>query len=287
MSSVTADASDVSERAPGITLRDHVVPFEQRVVDRLSRVDIIDVAHGTPTALVHVPGFIEHDMLAQAQAELLRLNLDRYDPALVQPEIQRLIPAAFDWYREDGKLDPGYFDEAKRSQMLIGQAAPIISAIQRYIPIVLSEAWGAPVEPATCHGRPLANGMLRAINQGAGLHFDDIAFELPDGLDRMPLVQLSVLIALTTPEGGEVEVFEHPHNPRDERHRNHTSYGYLDSAVEGDRSVKAKPSPGDLYIFRTDRLHKVHPNLGCGDRTTISSFLGITAPPSSGLIIWS
>ena len=81
---------------------------------------------------------------------------------------------------------------------------PLVLAMEK-----ISVCWGSDVRKASIGGRPLFAGMIREINEGARIHFDEIEREFPDGLDDTPVVQLAFNCHLEMPgKGGEATVLE-------------------------------------------------------------------------------
>jgi hypothetical protein len=247
----------------------------------LTREHILQLAAGVAGAVL-VKGFSGTTDCADVMAALDDSDIGTYDERLIYPPIAKLGPAAYDFYGEH-ELDERYFVQARRSDTirstLLRGVDPMEHAVAR-----VRAAWGGPVEPATSGGRPMFAGMIREINVGAKLHFDEITREFPGVLDATPASFLSLNWYLSMPEaGGETSVFRHPWRPSDEADRD--GYGYAESVVDGDPVATAHPEPGDALLFDTRNLHLVRPNRGPGRRVTVSFFLGVAGDDS--LRVWS
>jgi hypothetical protein len=243
----------------------------------LDRDRLVRLAAGVAGA-VRVRGFFTPHECAAVAAAVEHQELGRYD---FDPPIAKLGPAAYDHYKSGG-LDEDYFeraarDAAVRSRLLDG-ADPLAVALER-----LRAAWGGPVEPATAGGRPLYAGLIREINAGALLHFDEVSRECPTALDDQPVAQLAFNCHLTMPEcGGDVRVVRRRWLATDETHRD--GYGYAEHLAAGQPAVRLRPEVGDAVLFDPRHFHSVTPVTG-GRRITLSFFLGVHA--DGRLTVWA
>lgn len=278
--------TDVDEQGPaGAGVARGTTPvhtlFGTESVQRLDADHLSRVAAGVLGAVV-VHGFFDQQE-CRATVEALRdENMGQYDEEVVGRRIRKLGPAVFDYYN-DGAVTAEYWEHAEqarvvRSELLAGQD-PLTLATAR-----LEAAWPGRVCSATSTGSPLYAGMVREMVEGAGIHFDDVGREFPEGLDETPLSQLAFNCYLETPAGGgEVTVYRRRWRPADERRRD--GYWYEPAIVEGEPQVTLRPRRGDAIVFDSRNFHMVEANYGGGRRVTLSFFIG---PSCYGdLLIWS
>jgi hypothetical protein len=127
-------------------------------------------------------------------------------------------------------------------------------------------------------------GMVREINHGARMHFDEVVREFEGVMDELPISQLAFNCYLAMPEeGGESVVFRRRWQPGDEAHRD--LYGYQQYLAAGEPACEVRAEVGDGVLFDPRNYHIVRPNVGQGRRVTLSFFVGISA--QGALHIWS
>lgn len=255
--------------------------FGERCSEELVKQDLVDLAAGTLSA-IRVKGFFSKKLCTEIMENLQTVELGEYDQQVVSPRIAKLGPAAFDYYI-DGGIGEEYWDHRDQSNevrsALAKEIDPLFLAMEK-----ISDCWGADVRKASIDGRPLFSGMIREINEGARIHFDEIERELPNGLDDTPVVQLAFNCHLEMPEkGGEATVFRRRWMPHDEDNRD--GYGYSYDLVKDQPYVSVRAEVGDAVIFDPRNYHRVEPNKSRGRRVTLSFFIGLTA--DGMLEIWS
>ncbi|WP_214103840.1 2OG-Fe(II)-dependent halogenase WelO5 family protein [Acrocarpospora catenulata] len=255
--------------------------FGTEVTDRLEPQHILRLSAGV-VAAVRVRDFFTRHQCQEVMRALEGCEMGSYDERFVQPRVAKLGPAAYDYYGNNG-LTAEYWDygdrSAKARATLLHGEDPLDLAADR-----LREGWHDDVRRATSGGRPMFAGMIREINQGARMHFDEVVREFPGLLDEIPVCQLAFNCFLSMPEGGgESVVFRRRWRPSDEGHRD--GYGY-DSALAEDQPVaEVRAELGDGVLFDPRNYHLVRPNAGSGRRVTLSFFIGITT--RGPLHIWS
>jgi hypothetical protein len=209
-------------------------------------------------------------------------ELGAYDDALVSPRISKLGPAAYDFYGAH-QLAEQYWVQAKaatsaRATLLDGND-PLDLVIKQ-----LHQAWRADVRNATSAGRVMFAGMIREINAGARMHFDDLVREFSGAIDELPISQLAFNCHLSTPAGGgEAVVYRRRWQPSDEEHRD--GYGYAQGLTDGQPQAQSCAETGDAVLFNPGNYHLVRPNRGPGRRVTLSFFIGISR--RGHLLLWS
>lgn len=251
--------------------------FDVLDTDRLDRDQLVRLAAGVAGA-VRVRGFFSPAECAAIVAAAQHHEMGFYD---FDPPMAKLGPAAYDHYRT-GRLDDAYFrqadhDAALRRRLLDG-TDPLQVALDR-----LRLAWAGPVEPATAGGRPLYAGLIREINQGALLHFDEVGRECPGALDDQPVAQLAFNCHLRMPAvGGDIRVVRRRWLATDEAHRD--GYGYRSHLADGQPDVRMRPEVGDAVLFDPRNFHAVTPAVD-GRRVTLSFFVGVLA--DGRLTVWA
>lgn len=231
---------------------------------------------------VRVRSFFTPEQCRDVVEALADCEMGSYDEQQVEPRIAKLGPTAYDFYA-DHVLHEQYWLEAKqaaknRSGLLRG-VDPMTVAIE-----TLARVWGGPVRPATSKGQEMFAGIIREINAGARMHFDEIVREMLGALDEVPVAQLAFNCHLAVPgEGGEGVVFRRRWRPSDELHRD--GYGYDPALTLDEPRVEVQADVGDAVFFDPRNYHLVKPILGGGRRTTLSFFIGMTG--HGKLILWS
>ncbi|WP_049167531.1 hypothetical protein [Corynebacterium propinquum] len=255
--------------------------FGGKCSEELVKQDLVDLAAGTLSS-IRVKSFFSKELCTEIMENLQTVELGEYDQQVVSPRIAKLGPAAFDYYI-DGGLGEEYWDHRDQSNevrsALVKEIDPLDQVMEK-----IGLCWGSEVRKASIGGRHLFSGMIREINDGARIHFDEIERELPNGLDDTPIVQLAFNCHLDMPErGGEATVFRRRWMPHDEDNRD--GYGYSYDLVKDEPYISVRAEVGDAVIFDPRNYHRVEPNKSQGRRVTLSFFIGLTA--DGMLEIWS
>jgi hypothetical protein len=243
----------------------------------------------------HILGLLDGSLGAVRVRELLspkdcesiaqafsRIPFGTYDAERVNPPIARFGPSLNDC-RYEGGLDESYWKQVERTRSLWQEIAmdpdPFTECANFFV-----KAWEEPVQNATVGGKGVHAGVLREINGGALVHFDDVNREFPSGLFDSPVTgQLAFNVYIsTTTSGGETVVWHRPWRKEDEGHRR--GYGYDEEVTAGAHCVTINPEVGDGLLFNPRNLHAVRPTQG-GSRIAFAFFLGVTA--ARRLIMWS
>ena len=255
--------------------------FDSEEAERLDAGHITRLAAGVLGA-VRIPSLFTAAQCTAIMRGLKTCEMSSYDEHLVNPRISKLGPAAYDFYGLR-RLQDEYWAHAEaataaRSKLLEGND-PLALAVQW-----LQQAWGSEVRAATSEGTAMFAGMIREINAGARIHFDELAREFSGTIDELPISQLAFNCHLATPaSGGEAVVYRRRWQPSDESHRD--GYGYARSLVAGQPRAAVTARTGDVTMFDSRNYHEVKPNAGAGRRVTLSFFVGISG--RGHLLIWS
>ena len=116
-------------------------------------------------------------------------------------------------------------------------------------------------EPELAKARYFA-GLIRAMGAKSTLHFDYAPKQLPGWSVANADEQFGLVLYLQMPaKGGELNIFNHPWAPEDERH-NHDhiekgTYGFTEGFLGNTPCATVLPSEGDLVVFRTRNFHQV------------------------------
>jgi hypothetical protein len=255
--------------------------FRVSTTAKLSRVQLVSLAAGTLGA-IHVPTFLTTQVCKRIMGELDQSMMNTYDSKRYDPPALRFGPVLNDSNR-GGSLGNQYWQEMDRVQdfwTALQHTADIRSACRQEF----ADAWQGPVEPATVAGRELFWGMIRELNDGTFVHWDEVVREYPQGLlNRLPVVQLAFNCFLSVPEyGGEVLIWRRRWHPRDEPFR--AGVGYRDEVVKDETPITVRPQTGSAVLFDCRNNHAVRPSKG-GRRVALSFFIGLDSTGS--LMIWS
>jgi hypothetical protein len=255
--------------------------FSNEVADRLTEDHITSLAAGS-VGSVRIRRFFDPAQCHQIMHALETCEMGSYDEVLVQPRIAKLGPVAYDFYG-DGKLRDEYWEYAAQSARsratLLGGGDPMDLAVAE-----VARAWGDEVRPATSDGRDMFGGIIREINNGARMHFDEVIREFGGVLDQAPIAQIAFNCHLSVPAGGgEAVAFRRRWRPDDERRRD--GYGYDRALVAGEPAAVMRADLGDAVFFDPRNYHLVEPVEGGGRRVTLSFFIGVTG--RGPLHVWS
>jgi hypothetical protein len=257
--------------------------FTVRTVERLSRADIIAVAAGR-IAAVRVPVWLSADESTQVVKALDAEDFDTYDPVRVVPRVAKFGPGVND-HRSGGRLLPSYWPAAEQawkdwSRVRTG-CDPIARCTEN-----LREAWAGDVAVGASGGKAMFAGIVREINDGLQVHFDDLLREYAEPLFGVDVVsQLAFNLYLHVPgQGGETVIWRRRWRPADEAHAIPHGYGYRESVVDGAESLKLKPMTGEAFLFDPRNYHTVTPAVG--DRRVSLGFF-VALAPDGKLLLWS
>ncbi|MEV7069034.1 hypothetical protein AB0N97_40655 [Streptomyces collinus] len=262
----------------------------ENVLERVD--DVLRVSRLTRSALVEI--FSERVTMVQvgqafaekkcrlAVDEITEAGTGEYDRRLVFPPIAKLGPAVNE-FDATTALPAHYWTEAARAERF-WQTTCWGEELRSLALTAVGQAWGTPVVRMTNSGRRLYAGMVREINHGTHVHFDDAVHECPELSAPVDLIgQIAMNVFLAVPdEGGETHVWRRRWQSGDETRRR--GYGYEDALVAGQESATVRPHVGDVLLLGSRWFHKVAPSSG-GRRITLSFCLGMTA--AGRIVTWS
>ncbi len=254
--------------------------FETLVAPDPSRDDLLRLATGVLGA-IHIESMFSPSHCADIMRRLDACPMDTYDPQRIFPPVPKFGPTVYD-YCLGGNLRDEYWEDVAQAtrnwKAAVGEDDPMDQ-----VTAWMARNWEWPVTRATVGGRPLFAGMLREINGGARIHFDEVVRDFPGVLDEVPLAQIGFNCYLSIPEaGGELTVYRRRWQPSDATRR--VGYGYHVEIVEGAPTARVRPNVGDGVLFDTRNYHSVEP-LPDGRRVALGFFIGVIA--DRRFIIWS
>lgn len=278
------ETAETAATAPVLTVPDGEsiinpeVTFDVADADRLEPEHIYRLAAGL-VAAVRVREFFTPAQCAQIMAALEGSVQGTYG-SQGAPKILKIGPSAYDIF---SLHEDAYWPEAARASKLrsrlLGGDDPFAVAIRK-----VADMWGGPVRPARRGDRDMFAGLIREINQGAIMHFDEIVCEMPGVIEELPVAQLAFNVHLSVPEhGGETRVFRKRWRPDDERFKD--GYGYVPEVVGDEPQAQVRGDVGDAVLFDSRNYHMVETTQGNGRRVALAFFLGLTG--AGELVTWS
>lgn len=274
----TVSAPEVMTAAFGESIIKPAAMFDVVRTDRLEAKHVYQLAAGLAGAL-RVPGFFTPAQCAQITDAIEGAAQGTYGSQGAH-KILKIGPSAYDIFSLN---EDTYWPEAARALELrstaLGGADPFALALRK-----IADAWDGPVRLARRGGRDMFAGLIREINQGAIMHFDEIVCEMPGVIDELPVAQLAFNVHLSVPEcGGETKVFRKRWRPADERFKD--GYGYVPEVVGDEPWTQVRAEVGEAVLFDSRNYHMVQEARGGGRRVCLAFFLGLTG--AGELVLWS
>jgi hypothetical protein len=230
---------------------------------------------------VRVNSFLDSNSCEAVLAAIDDSLLGRYDPSNYESVAYRFGPTLNE-HRQEGILRVDYWEKAEEARR-VWRSQLGHTQIRKDCVKMLSYAWPGIIEPATVSGRELFWGLIREINQGTLIHWDEVTREYPHGLfDHQPSDQLALNVFLSvTANGGETLIWRKRWHPADEAYR--VGYGYRPEVLGNEVPLSIKVDKGDAILFDPRNYHAV--NKGeYGRRIAFASFIGIS---NNRLMLWS
>jgi hypothetical protein len=249
----------------------------------LSEAAISALADGELDA-IRVPQLLDPAAYEATTQALAQIHFATYDRARVFPVVTRFGVSVND-HRRDRRVQDSYWPAVSRSRQAWAELHidpdPFQACQDR-----LAAAWPAGVGVASRGGRGYSPGIIREIDAGLQVHFDDATLEFAENAFDAPLVaQFAFNLFLRVPAaGGELTIWRHRWHQEDEAHRIPGGYGYHESVVAGVPRIELPPHANEAMIFDPRNFHTVRPG-GAGRRIALAFSIGILA--TGPLVVWA
>lgn len=233
---------------------------------------------------IRVPDALGPEAFRAATAALDHIQFSTYDQARVFPPVARFGVSIND-HRVDGLIADTYWgevDAARREWSRLGFHPDPFEACRRLI----GDAWSFGVEVGRRGDAAFSPGVIREINNGLQVHFDDANLEHAKDLFDVRLVnQFAFNLYLTVPPtGAELVIWRHRRQEGDEAHLIPGSYGYDEAVVAGMDPTVIQPRAGEAILFDPRNFHTVRP-AGRGRRVSIGFSVGLAE--TGKLVVWA
>lgn len=191
-------------------------------------------------------------------------------------------------HEPDGKKK--YFDatpsaEEDRDEIFEGTHSPINKILEFF-----GRGFDAKIatEPELAEARYFA-GLIRAMGAKSTLHFDYAPKQLPGWNVANADEQFGLVLYLQMPvAGGELNIYDHPWTPEDERHNNDhiekSTFGFTEGFLGDTPYASVLPSEGDLVVFKTRNFHQVDEIKSDRPRLGLTTFM---SQQGGTLSLWS
>jgi len=245
----------------------------------------LDALAAGQIAAVRVPDLLGARALGTGLAALDSVRFATYDPARVFPPVARLGVSVND-HRRDRRILDSYWPavrEAQREWEALGCEPDMFRACRD----VIGAAWPAGIEVGSRGGRRYSQGIVREIDDGLQVHFDDATLEHAEDLFDRPLIgQLAFNLYLRVPDaGGELMIWRNRRlQPADEAYRI-PGYGYDERTVAGLEPLVLTPRADEAILFDPRNFHTVRPAGAGGRRVALAFSIGIAE--GGRLLVWS
>lgn len=132
-------------------------------------------------------------------------------------------------------------------------------------------------------------GLIRAMGAKSTLHFDYAPKQLPGWSVAGADEQFGLVLYLQMPAvGGELNIYDRPWIPEDERHNNdHVekgTFGFTEGFLSNTPYASVLPSEGDLVVFKTRNFHQVDEITSDRPRLGLTTFM---SQQNNTLSLWS
>jgi hypothetical protein len=245
--------------------------------------DLAALAAGDIQALI-LPQFASSETCTAVVSGFDRTHMGSYNPDQYMIPARRFGPTLNE-YRAGHEISADYWEEAARVDLAHQQNEELRHLRQMCVDRITTIS-GRPCGSAATSAGRLFWGILREINEGTLIHWDDVLEEYPTGLLTTRITaQLAFNLFLVAPvSGGETRVWRKQPTAVDERYRE--KFGYRPEVVTGISSVLVEPEQGAAVLFNSRNYHRVHPCGPKGSRLTLSFFVGLTEQDHD-LVLWS
>ena len=191
-------------------------------------------------------------------------------------------------HESDGKKK--YFDatsaaEEDRDEIFQGTHSPVDKILEFF-----GREFDTKIatEPELAEARYFA-GLIRAMGAKSTLHFDYASKQLPGWSVADADEQFGLVLYLQMPaSGGELNIYDHPWTPEDERHNNDRvekgTFGFTEGFLGNTPYASVLPSEGDLVVFKTRNFHQVDEIKSDRPRLGLTAFM---SQQGDTLSLWS
>ena len=261
--------------------------------DRITRDDLLDLAHGEAIAIV-VRDYCPQDLCQRATEQLMHDRL--YGEYANVPGVHKWGLNTYEGLSTEER-ERRYFSEAVAAvQSLRAAWSPYLSPLDR-LRLELQEGWPGGANMEHLDGNPLFVGQARVFQEGNGAipHQDFLSWELEDlrraaRVDGKPelLTQMTANLYLqTAEEGGELELWSrgYEHAEYDALRITPDSYGLNRDLIPEPTVALRAVRAGMLILSHASRIHAVRPSRG-RDRAAVSFFIGVRGTEQP-LTYWS
>ncbi|MEW2430380.1 proline hydroxylase [Micromonospora sp. NPDC047644] len=250
--------------------------------ESITRADVAGLIAGR-LAAVRVPGLLSAARCQAITAALAHAPMDRYDESRVFPVVAKFGPAIND-HRSAGELREDYWDAASAAEKSWSTLG--VSDSPRDLCLAAFRGAWPDVAPARRQGREMHVGIVREINAGLQVHFDDAVREYAGRLlDSEVVAQLAFNIYIRVPPaGGETVLWRRRWQPDDESLRIPGGYGFQETVAAAAQSLTLRPTLGEGFLFDPRLYHTVR-QASDGRRISIGCFVGLT--DDGRLALWS
>jgi hypothetical protein len=257
--------------------------FSTKVTSHFRRSDVADLATADLAAIQISPLLGEDDCKALLDW-LNKAPFDTYNPKRVSPVVDKFGPSVNDHYY-DGELLQAYWDAADSSRGFWASAS-LVNPPAAVCRAGFLADWPESIAVARRRGTEMHCGIVREINRGLQVHFDDASREFEgDLLDSRIVSQFAFNLYLSGPDdGGETIIWRRRWQPGDEEFRIPNSYGYHREVVADAQAVELQPRTGTALLFDSRHYHTVRP-VKAGRRISLACFVGLTH--TGDLVVWS
>jgi hypothetical protein len=257
--------------------------FRQEVSEAFTRERIADLAAGKLAAL-RVPNAVSEEACENIVRNLRKIDLDTYDTRRVHPTVFKFGASLNDFRHSENVA--GEYWAAVQGFAIKWKSLDIKPNPFEACRALLAYDWPGNVTVGRRNGKPMSPGIVREINFGLQVHFDDMTREYQGRLlDANLTAQFAFNLYLIVPSnGGELVLWRHHWQPSDEELRIQDGYGYQRDVVKYDQSLTLKPHVGEAILFNPRNYHTVLP---CHDgrRLSLGFFVGLS--DEGGLQVWS
>jgi hypothetical protein len=223
--------------------------------EELSSKHITSLALGQVRVL-HIKQFVGHEACNVLSKNSLDLGYGSY---LNVPSVRKIGMA---YYETEGRRDliEAYFQTAGKNIEALRRACEPVGSPLDLLRCKLDEIWSAGAQLQTLDGKKMFIGLSRMVEPGTTFlaHHDIFQDDAPDAIEARSLVaQFAANVYIQMPKkGGELLMWHKNMSTTEFNQKRQGNYGIrIENLAEPDLVIK--PSPGDLLIFDSRKLHAV------------------------------